>query len=59
MTARMPRPRAVRIADWERLIMDLEEYREREAGGVYDEINEMAQSITELCVEIFLTKDDQ
>jgi hypothetical protein len=41
--------------EWEDLLLDLEEYRDREVEGVYTEANEMAQNITEKCIRLLLS----
>jgi hypothetical protein len=48
------RPAGVPVQEWEALLLDLEEYRDREVEGVFTEANEMSQSITEKCIRLFL-----
>lgn len=51
---KVSRPRGVSADDWESLLADLEEYRSRDPEDPYNEANEMAQSITDKCIELFL-----
>jgi hypothetical protein len=44
---KIKRPAGVPARDWEGLLLDLEEYRDREIDGIYTEANEMSQNITE------------
>lgn len=58
MTAGAGRPRGVSKFDWEVLLMDLEEYRDRDPEDPYNEASEAAQTIAEKCVQLFLPKAD-
>lgn len=51
---KIKRPAGVPAQDWEDLLLDLEEYRDREIDGIYTEANEMSQSIAEKCIRLFL-----
>lgn len=59
MANEVKRPVGVTSRDWESLLWDLKEYRDREIEGIYTEANEMAQGIAETCIRLFLSTADQ
>lgn len=61
MSKHVRRPAGVSPDDWESLLIDLAEYRDRDRDNdvIGFEANEAAQDITERCIRMFLPGPDR